>query len=244
MKTTLLSLLFIYASYLSGFSKSTDTTNSMCSPILESAQASDTPGDSLILKAIPHPLFWIHAPAEFKVLSENALSFTAGKETDLYTFVDGNYYTNNTPKLLFTPDTDFIFSARVKPTFEGIYDGGAILLYSDSLNWAKILFEKVDENTLLIGSSVVSGKQTDDSYHGNIEQQDIWLKVAKSGKIFNFYHSLDGKKWSLTRTFHYDEAESLKLGFYTQSPKGPECPVTFSDIRYKGVGFTDFVTGK
>lgn len=250
MKTALLSLVLLPAMFLSGFCMHSEKDRVSVPHVLTGnfstamPDAGTKPIDSVSVKAIPYPLFWIDKPAGFKVLSDNAVSITAGKETDLYTFVDGNYYINNAPKLLFRPDTNFIFSAKVMPEFNGIYDGGAILLYSDSLNWAKFIFEKVDENTLLMGSSVVSDKLTDDSYHGNVKQKELWLKVAKSGKIYNFYHSLDGKNWSLTRTFHYNTPETLKLGFYTQAPKGSECPVTFSDIRYKGIGFTDFITGE
>lgn len=211
---------------------------------VEEEKNSHTPNDSIKLKAIPLPLFWIHNPKDYKILSDDAVSITAGNGTDLYTFVDGTYYTNNAPKLLFTPDTNFIFSARIKPAFNSIYDGGAIILYSDSLNWAKVLFEQLNEDTWGIGSSVVSDKRTDDSYHIHTYHKQVWVKLAKSGDIFNFYHSSDGKQWALVRTFHYDNPEKIKIGFYAQSPKGTECTVEFSDIRYKGVGFTDFFTGE
>lgn len=201
-------------------------------------------GDSLRFGVVPYPFYWVHEPVDFKSLSENAITITAGKGTDLYTFVDGDHYNNNAPKLLFAPDSNFIFSAQITPDFEGIYDGGAILIYTDSSNWAKLLFEKLDEQTLIIGSSVISNKKTDDSYHISTKTNSIWLKVARSGKIFNFYHSVDGETWKLTRTFHYDAPEGMKVGFYAQSPNGPACTVHFSNITYKGEAFTDFFTGE
>lgn len=200
--------------------------------------------DSISLKSIPTPFFWVHQPKYFKILSDDAIEIKAGEGTDLYTFVNGDPYVNSAPKLLLTPAVDFIFSAKVKPAFNSLYDGGAIIIYSDSSNWAKILFEQFDEKTWLIGSSVVDDRKTDDSYHTKVDKGEIWLKVAKSGQIFNFYHSLDGKRWNLTRTFHYNKAATLKVGFYAQSPKGSECTVEFSNIRYTGKAFSDFFTGE
>lgn len=249
MKTILFTLLLLPVFFSSTPESMIDNTSFPGSLVPKeneflSLPGNGAPGDSVHLAAVPYPLFWINEAANFKLLSGNAVAITAAEGTDLYTFVDGNYYSNNAPKLLFVPDSNFIFSAKITPAFEGIYDGGAILLYTDSLNWAKLLFEKLDENTLLIGSSVISDKKTDDSYHLKIKQNAVWLKVAKSGKIFSFYHSFDGNNWNLTRTFHYDNPHNLKIGFYSQSPKGPECEVEFSDIRYRGEAFTDFFTGE
>lgn len=243
MRTLLCFLLLghtFHTQYLAG-------DNDYLSDGAEAAQVLNTsalPGDSVYLDAIPSALFWIDEPLTSQIKGKDAISIKAAKGTDLYTFVDGSYYINNAPKLLFAPDSNFVFSAKITPEFSGIYDGGAILIYTDSLNWAKLLFEKLDENTLIIGSSVISNKKTDDSYHLSTKEKALWLKVGKSGKIFNFYHSFDGQTWHLTRTFHYNSTKTLKLGFYAQSPKGPSCTVHFSDIRYKGEGFADFFTGE
>lgn len=237
-------ILLLAGVLLTSFNKKINTTLKMHSHTFENNLHLVSDMDSVLIDALPFHLFWLDKPANFEVLSDNSISITAAKGTDIYTFVDGNYYINNAPKLLFTPDSNFIFSAKITPDFKGIYDGGAILLYSDSLNWSKLLFEKLDEDSWIIGSSVISDKKTDDSYHVDTKEKSVWLKVAKSGKIFNYYHSFDGKTWILTRTFHYDKPETLKIGFYSQSPKGPQCEVEFSNIRYKGEAFTDFFTGE
>ena len=115
------------------------------------------------VKAIPYPYTLLENPKEFKVLSDNAIVMTAGKETDLHNPANGSYFRHNAPKFLFTPDANFVFSARVKPSFENQYDGGAILLYSDSENWAKVLLQYID-NKPILGISVVKDKITDDAY--------------------------------------------------------------------------------
>ena len=182
------------------------------------------------VKAIPYPYTLHENPKEFKVLSDNAIVMTAGKETDLHNPANGSYFRHNAPKFLFTPDANFVFSARVKPAFENQYDGGAILLYSDSENWAKVLLQYIN-NKPILGISVVKNKITDDAYfipHG----EGVFLRITKVGKVFNFLTSPDGKEWTLIREFVYHKPEKLKIGFYAQSPVGNSCQVEFSDITY------------
>jgi uncharacterized protein len=155
-------ILFFTAIFSTEFSKSVSNADAVYLNVLQGSSTSIPTLDSVLLESVPFPFFWIQEPKDFKVLSGNEMTITAAKGTDIYTFVDGNYYINSAPKLLFTPDSNFIFSAKITPSFDGVYDGGAILLYSDSLNWAKLLFEKLDENSFIIGSSVISDKKTDD----------------------------------------------------------------------------------
>lgn len=192
---------------------------------------------------IPFALEWMGKQNVFKADS-NQIVLTAGPKTDLYAFVDGSYYVNNAPKVLFTPDSNFIFSAKIKPDFKSVFDGGAILVYTDSLNWAKVLFEKHDDITTGLGVSLVRDRRGDDSYHPIPATDAVYVKVARSGRIFNFYYSLDGSSWKLLRTFPYEKVEGLKIGFYAQSPKGDECTVHFTDIEYSGKKFKDFFTGE
>lgn len=195
------------------------------------------------ISSVPFPFVWETPALSYKVL-DKGISIVADKGTDLYTFVDGNYYTHTAPRLLFKPDKDFTFSVKIKPDFENLYDAGALLLYSDEENWAKIIFEVMHQNKLVIGSSVIRNKKTDDNYHTVINMKEPYVKVSKSGNVFCFYYSLDGKEWNLLRTFGYEKVENMRIGFYAQSPNGPNCTVEFLDIRYKGEGFKDFFTGE
>jgi len=184
------------------------------------------------IKAIPYPYTLLEAPIDFKVLSDHAISMTAGKETDLHNPADGSYLRHNAPKLLFTPDLNFDFSARIKPSFENQFDGGAILLYSDEENWAKVLLEYIG-NKPILGISVIKDKITDDAYFVP-NGKEVYLRVTKKGKVFNFLTSPDGKQWTVIREFVYHKPQNLKIGFYAQSPIGNSCQVEFSDITYSG----------
>ena len=187
--------------------------------------------DSVSVNAIPYPCFLFDKPAGFQVLSASSIMMKAGKETDLHNPANGSYFRNNAPKFLFTPDSNFEFSAKIKPDFKNLYDGGAILIYSDKENWAKILFQNTNTG-LLLGNSVVKNKITDDSYYNIPGVKEIYLRVTKRGKVYGFYSSVDGKQWSLVREFVYHKPENMKIGFYSQSPVGPACEVEYSDIKY------------
>jgi uncharacterized protein len=211
----------------------------LCSLVFMSCIAQEK---EVSIQSIPAKQVWDKKPLQFAA-GKNNIRITAGKETDLYCFVDGNYYTNTAPKLLFTPDSNFVLTAKIIPDFKSVYDGGAILVYSDDSNWAKLLFEMNDDKTLALGSSLVKNRRGDDNYHTIIDKNEVFVRLARSGKIFNFYYSKDGSKWNLLRTFPYEKFDNLKIGFYAQSPKGESCTVQFNDITYKGEKFKDYFTG-
>lgn len=182
--------------------------------------------------------------ADIKVRSASSFTMKAAKATDLYCFVDGSFYVHRVPMLLFRPDSAFIFSARIRPQFNALYDGAAIILYTDSSNWAKLLLEKTEGGGVTIGSSVVRNRVTDDNYHRSVAAGELYLKAVRAGKVYCFYCSVDGKKWELLRTFTIADTDDLRIGFYAQSPKGEGLTVEVSDLRYKPAPFKDFFTGE
>lgn len=189
--------------------------------------------DSIIVQSIPYPCELLDEPKEFKILSNSSILMTAGPASDLHNPADGSFYKHNAPKFLFTPDaTNFDFSAKVKPGFDNLYDGGAILVWSNEENWAKVLIQNTGKKSIL-GISVVENKITDDSYFSIDEAREIYLRITRKEKVFNFYSSPDGKVWTLIREFVYHKPAQIKIGFYSQSPVGSECKVEYSDISYR-----------
>ncbi|AFD05718.1 DUF1349 domain-containing protein [Solitalea canadensis] len=227
MKKTIINLLLL-------------STISFCTAAQGTQAKSD---ESVRISSVPYPLNWDNTPQKFAV-TDKGITIEAQKGTDLFVFVDGNYYNNTASKLLFHPDSNFVFKAKVSPEFNEVYDGGAILVYSDKENWANFLFEKNERNTYGVVSSFVKNKISDGNYHTELPSKEVYMKVAKSGKIFNFYYSLDGQKWVLTRTFPYSQLENMRIGFYAQAAKGPGCKVHFTEISYNGKAFKDFFTGE
>lgn len=200
--------------------------------------------DSLRLKSIPHPLSWNAQPAGLHIRSASSFSMKAAKGTDLYCFVDGSYYVHQVPMLLFKPDSSFIFSAKLSPQFKKLYDGSAVILYTDSSNWAKLLLEKMEDGSVAIGSSVVRDRVTDDNYHRTVPGNEVYFKAVRAGKVYCFYYATDGKTWNLLRTFSLEDTGNLRIGLYAQSPKGEGLTVEVSDVRYSAVPFKNFFTGE
>lgn len=186
---------------------------------------------SFFIKAVPYSWTLLDGTKPVEILDDSSFALTAAKGTDLHYPASGAFRHHNAPKVLFAPAASFEFSAKLEPRFADRYDGGALLLYSDTTQWAKILFQWTGEKTIL-GMSVVKEGLTDDSYFAASDSAAIYLKLKKTGAVCAFYTSADGIGWSLTRQFVYKSNERIRLGFYAQSPVGSECRVVFSSIRY------------
>ncbi len=85
---------------------------------------------------------------------------------------------------------------------------------------------------------------TDDSYHRAVNSAEVYVKVARSGNIYGFYFSEDGKKWTILRTFRYRRPQGLRIGFYAQSPKGEGMDMHVTDVQYRPEAFKNFYAGE
>jgi regulation of enolase protein 1 (concanavalin A-like superfamily) len=111
------------------------------------------------------------------------------------------------------------------------WDGGAIVLKADSLNWIKFCFEK-DYTSQKRVVSVVTKGISDDCNHSAVIAKTIYYKIAKAGNVITLYYSANTRDWFLIRHLQFDSTAPLKLGFLAQSPTGRHCRVAFSDIHY------------
>lgn len=189
------------------------------------------PGGSWQLDSLPRALFLIDSAKGVTILSANSLSIKAPRNTDLHNPASGAFRKNNAPKLLFQPAASFDMSVKVAPSFDSKYDGGALILWGDTANWAKILFQYTGTG-YVTGMSVVKQHNTDDSYYPAPPDRVIYLRIKKLKDVCTFYTSSDGQQWNVTRQFLYPFKKELAVGFYVQSPVGDSCEVIFSDIRY------------
>lgn len=197
--------------------------------------------DSIHIASIPYSLTWENNPLKYS--SKNGvLLITAGPKTDMFRDPNVTYNTDNAPKLLFTPDQDFILSASIQHAFKHKWDGGAIVLLEDSLNWIKFCFEK-DYTGAKRVVSVVTKDISDDCNSAEIAGDRVFYKLAKAGNVITMYYSLDGKKWLLIRHLQFNCKKSIRIGFLAQSPAGNKCEVKFSNIHYSGKRINDPYTG-
>ncbi len=198
--------------------------------------------DTVRMREIPHLLTWTNAPLNYTI-KQGVLRITAGEKTDMFRDPNVTYNTDNAPKLLFTADEDFVFSASIQHSFENKWDGGALVLLEDSLNWIKFCFEK-DYTGARRVVSVVTKDVSDDCNSAAINKNMVYYKMAKAGNVVTLYYSSDGKKWLLVRHLQFNNKKSVRVGFLAQSPTGTSCTVQFSNIQYAAKRIKDPYAGE
>lgn len=186
--------------------------------------------DSMQIEAIPYCLKWENEPKEYTI-SKKAVTIVAGEKTDMFRDPNVTYNTDNAPKLLFDAARDFVLTASIEHNFNNKWDGGAIVLKQDSLNWIKFCFER-DYTGARRVVSVVTKNISDDCNSVEVKTNKVYYKVAKADNVITLYYSLTGKKWFLVRHFQFDTTKSLQVGFLAQSPTGRSCKVRFENISY------------
>src|SRR6266511_5989439 len=186
--------------------------------------------DSIKIKSIPYPLFWENSPEKFSV-DNNKIVIVAARKTDMFRDPNVTYNTDNAPKLLFKADNNFVLTVAIEHSFTSKWDGGALVIKQDSLNWIKFCFEK-DYTGAKRLVSVVTKNISDDCNSVEVKTNKIFYKVAKADNVITLYYSMNGIKWFLIRHLQFDTAKGFKAGFLAQSPTGNKCEVSFSNITY------------
>jgi uncharacterized protein len=205
------------------------------------ATQAQTP-DSVRLPFIPRALFWENNPLAFQKAS-TGFTIEAGEKTDMFRDPNVAYNTDNAPKLLFIADSNFVLTAAIHHDFLSKWDGGALVVKADSLNWIKFCFEKDYTGQKRVVSVVTKGI-SDDCNSAAATANTIYYKIARAGNVITLYYSTDGRGWYLIRHLQFDSNAPLKLGFLAQSPTGQHNRVTFSDIHYSTRKIADPYTGE
>lgn len=197
---------------------------------------------SVRVKEIPFPMKWENRPISF-VYAGGILSIEAGPKTDMFRDPQATYNTDNAPKLLFTADSNFVFRVAIEHGFKSKWDGGAIVIKSDSLNWVKFCYEKDYLGAHRV-VSVVTRNISDDCNSVSFSSNKVYYKVAKSGPAITLYCSGDNKEWLLVRHFQLNTPGPVQLGLLAQSPDGPGTEVRFSEIKYEAIKIKDPYAGQ
>lgn len=198
--------------------------------------------DSLKIDGISKYLKWENKPKGF-FIDKSGITIIAGEKTDMFRDPNVTYNTDNAPKLLFEADSNFILTASIEHGFLNKWDGGALVLKQDSLNWIKCCFEKDYTGAKRVVTVVTKGI-SDDCNSVDISSSKVYFKVAKAGNVITLYYSLTGTKWFLVRHFTFDATNNLKIGFLAQSPTGRDCKVKFGNIHYSAKKIKDPYLGE
>ncbi len=197
------------------------------------------------IDAIPYQMSFSNQYDSFKINSPNELQFSSPPQSDLFRSADGNYITNKSPRLLFTPDSNFVLSAKISCSFDAKWDAGDLIIYNDSLHWAKFCFEKDYQNHSRV-VSVVCNTIADDCNSMLVDTNYVYYKIAGNLKYHSFtlYYSANGVEWFLIRSFALQKIDTLKVGFCVQSPVGNGASAIFSDIKYSNKQIADWWAGE
>lgn len=198
--------------------------------------------NEVTLAAIPHPLHWETAPADFTQNAAGVLQMSAGPRTDFFIDPRGDVTMTNSARLLFAPDRRFILSAHARADLVATYDAAVLMLYVDDRHWAKLCLELSPQGQPMI-VSVVTNDTSDDGNSVVLEEAAAYLRVAGFGNAFALHYSLDGERWHFVRYFALRQTAGLRAGFSVQAPTGEGCTVRFSDIRYTATELADLRSG-
>lgn len=187
-------------------------------------------------------LVWAQEPDSW-ALEPYGLVITAGPKTDLFTDPQGGASVNNAPHLLFQPEGDFVFKAKVTVSFKNTFDAGVLMLYQNDSSWAKLCFEFAPQGYPLV-VSVVNKGTSDDCNSLFIDENNTYLRISRLGSAFAFHHSVDGEYWYLVRVFSLDPGLEAKVGFLVQSPTGETCTAIFSKLSLEARTLEDIRSGE
>ena len=197
-----------------------------------------------VIESIPYELTAEGEQLGSVKINNNAVEIVATKGTDLFTDTTGTKNEEKTPRLVFSPKGDFIFSAKVSAKFgNSPYEGGALIVYSESKSWGKLLFEKFKSGKIGVATTVSKGTG-DDAYHGSRDTSFQYLKVVRHDSSYIFYTSQDGAEWNFVRHFELKADNPVRLGFIAQSPVGDSFSATFSEIKFRAGKITNFWQGE
>lgn len=194
------------------------------------------------LRTLPFALKLV-GRADEVLVSEDSLTLVAPKGSDLFAPADAPPK-DSAPRVTFTPQGDFIFSARVARPENGKYEGGALIIATSTDRWAKVLFERLNDTTHAVSSSVAA-PVSDNAYHMRLPASAaaVWLKIVRVGGSVMLYASEDGSRWQILRDFPLSRSAAVEVGFVSQSPDGDHYAARFSDIHYEAKSLKDYWQG-
>ena len=152
--------------------------------------------------------------------------------TNLFHAPDDGFVVVNAPMVLFAPEGDFTFKAKVSAQLVDVYDVAALVAYGDDKHWAKLCFENsaLQEATVV---TVVTRERSDDANSETVASPFVYLAIARKGNEYSMHFSRDGKQWRLARHFQLPSEPKLRLGFAAHTDSKGQFAADFSDIVYR-----------
>jgi uncharacterized protein len=188
----------------------------------------------------PGELTPLHGPV-VAIADGGRLTISAGPRTDLFAAPGGSPPVLGAPALVAEVAGDFLLAATLHVGLEATFDAGALLLWRDDVNWAKLALERSPGGRATIVSVVTRGL-SDDCNSIGLDDRSARLRVARLGGACAFHVHAAGR-WELIRHFALDGSRALSAGFLAQSPTGDGCTATFEEVRFENRRLDDLRNG-
>ena len=196
------------------------------------------------IPGVPGRFNWHNTPVEWSLDPSRGLLIVAGPQTDWFYDPAGGYSADTAPCALSTvQDANFLLSTRISVKFASAYDAGVIQIRAADNMWAKFCYEYSPQGHPTI-VSVVTRDVSDDCNSVEIDDTQVYLRVARTPQTLAFHYSRDGNVWHLVRYFTLGMFSSLQIGFSAQSPTGTLCTAVFSEMNYRPGSLKDLRSGE
>jgi hypothetical protein len=165
-------------------------------------------------------------------LRDGVLRIAPAPHTNLFHAPDDGFIVVNAPMVLFAPEGDFTFRAKVSAQLANVYDVAALVAYGDDKHWVKLCFENsaLQEATVV---TVVTRERSDDANSETVASPFVYLAIARKGNEYSMHFSRDGKQWRLARHFQLPSEPKLRLGFAAHTDSNRQFVADFSEIVYR-----------
>ena len=188
---------------------------------------------------------------EFQWINESSIK-TEGDKLAIYATPKGDYFcpggdeslsVSTAPFYYKEMTGDFVIKAKVSFEFISTYDSACLMVLVDKDNWAKTCLELTAFGTHAIVSVVTKNGESDDANGCNVENDAMWLQVARVGNTFAFHYSFDGETYYLSRCFYYAMPKTVKVGLLAQSPTGEGGDRYFEEVSLESKTIQDARAG-
>jgi uncharacterized protein len=197
--------------------------------------------EPVTIDPLPAPLTWEVEPAGSSLDGE--LVIEAPPRSDLFHDPGGREPETGAPRLLGPVAGDFQLSARVRCTFAGAFDAGALLLWTKPDAYVKLAFEVSPAGEPGVVSVVTDGL-SDDANAFAVPGDAVWLRVSRLGPACALHARLDDEPWRFVRHCPLPAGgEPLRAGFLAQSPTGEGATARFDAIGYTPERLPDLRSG-
>jgi uncharacterized protein len=182
------------------------------------------------------------APASWSLDEGPALTLAAPPRSDLFNDPAGGEPRAAAPRLVGPVEGDFQLSARVRCTFAGSFDAGALLLWAGERRWVKLAFEVSPQGEPMVVSVVTDGR-SDDANAFVVADDAVFLRVSRLGPACALHARLDGEAWRFVRHLALAAPDGLSAGFLVQSPTGDGATARFDEIDFVAERLADLRSG-